>query len=157
MKPSRRSGGCLNLEAKRRILGLDIGDRYIGVALSDPGRVLATPLTIVERSTDDAAIEAITGIIVENGVGRVIIGLPLSLDGQSGHQAKKVEAFSARLIENTGAILQFRDERYTTLTAKRLLRAGGRKKRDKNKRDDSAAAALILQGYLDETRPLSDG
>ncbi len=140
------------MESKTRILGLDIGDRYIGVAMSDPGRVLASPLTILKRSDDATVIEAITGIIDEHGVSRVIVGLPLSLDGQSRHQAKKVEAFTQQLAESTDITLEYRDERYSTVTARHLLADGG-KRGDRKKRDDAAAAAIILQGYLDELRP----
>jgi putative Holliday junction resolvase len=140
------------LESKTRILGLDIGDRYIGVAMSDPGRILASPLTILKRDDDTTAKAAITGIIEEHGISRVIVGLPLSLDGHPRHQAKKVEAFTQQLAESTEITLEYRDERYSTVTARQLLTAGG-KKGGKKKRDDAAAAAIILQGYLDETRP----
>lgn len=141
------------MENKTRILGLDIGDRYIGVAMSDPGQVLASPLTILKRGDDTTAIEAITGIIDEHGVSRVIIGLPLSLDGQPRHQARKVAAFTQQLAESTEITLEYRDERYSTVTARQLLAAGGKKGGRKKTRDDAAAAAVILQGYLDESRP----
>jgi putative Holliday junction resolvase len=141
------------LENKTRILGLDIGDRYIGVAMSDPGRVLASPLTILKRGDDTTVIEAITGIIDEHGVSRVIVGLPLSLDGQPRHQARKVEIFTQQLAENTEITLEYRDERYSTVTARQLLAAGAKKGGRKKTRDDAAAAAIILQGYLDESRP----
>ena len=141
------------MENKTRILGLDIGDRYIGVAMSDPGRVLASPLTILKRGDDDTVIEAITGIIDEHGVSRVIVGLPLSLDGQSRHQARKVEAFTQQLAESTEVTLEYRDESYSTVTARQLLAAAGKKGGRKKTRDDAAAAAIILQGYLDELRP----
>jgi putative Holliday junction resolvase len=119
--------------------------------MSDPGRMLASPLTILKRDDDATAIKAITGIIGEHGVGRVIIGLPLSLDGHLGHQAKKVEAFTQKLTESTEVTLEYRDERYSTVTARQLLAAGGKK--GSKKKDDAAAAALILQSYLDELRP----
>jgi putative Holliday junction resolvase len=120
--------------------------------MSDPGRMLASPLTILKREDDATAIEAITGLIDEHGVNRVIVGLPLSLDGRLGHQAKKVEAFTQKLAESTEVTLEYRDERYSTVTARQLLAAGG-KRGNKKKKDDAAAAALILQGYLDELRP----
>lgn len=141
------------MENKTRILGLDIGDRYIGVAMSDPGQVLASPLTILKRDDDAAVIEAVTAIIDEHGVSRVIVGLPLSLDGQARHQAKKVESFTEKLAESTAVTLEYRDESYSTLTAKQLLAAGGKKRGRKKTRDDAAAAAVILQGYLDGLRP----
>jgi putative Holliday junction resolvase len=132
-----------------RSLGLDIGDRRIGVALSDPGGILASPLTVINRRDESRDIEAIIDIISQQRVGRVIVGLPHSLDGSLGEQAEKVKAFTQRLASLIQVPLEYRDERLTTVMAERLRRAAGDKKRRKA-RDDAQAAALILQGYLDE-------
>ena len=133
-----------------RCLGLDIGDRRIGVALSDPDGILASPLTIIERSDDSQDIKAITDIINKHQVGQVIVGLPRSLDGSLGGQAEKVKEFADRLAEQIEIPLEYRDERLTTVMAQRLKQAsGGRKGRGKT-RYDAEAAALILQNYLDE-------
>ena len=133
-----------------RSLGLDIGDKRIGVALSDPGGILASPLTIVERSDDRQALEAIINIINQHQVKQIVIGLPLSMDGSIGKQAEKVEAFTQKLCEQTEVSVEFRDERLTTVSAKRLMQAARTKKTKRKIRDDAVAAALILQGYLDE-------
>jgi putative Holliday junction resolvase len=133
-----------------RILGLDIGDRRIGVALSDPQGILASPLTIIERRDEQTAIRAIVDIVSQKEVGRIIVGLPLSMDGSISEQAKKVEAFIHELSDHTEVPIEFRDERLTTLSAKRLMQ-GVRKTR--KARDDAVAAALILQSYLDEVSP----
>jgi putative Holliday junction resolvase len=133
-----------------RSLGLDIGDKRIGVALSDPDGILASPLTIINRSDESLDIEAIIDIIKSQEVGRVIVGLPYSLDGSLGEQAEKVKAFTQKLASRIQVPLEYRDERLTTVMAERLGRAGG-KKRGKTG-DDAQAAALILQGYLDEGR-----
>jgi putative Holliday junction resolvase len=133
-----------------RSLGLDIGDKRIGVALSDPDGILASPLTIINRSDESLDIEAIVDIIKSQEVERVIVGLPYSLDGSLGEQANKVKAFTQKLASRIQVPLEYRDERLTTVMAERLGRAGG-KKRGKT-RDDAQAAALILQGYLDEGR-----
>ncbi len=123
------------------------------MALSDPGGVLASPLTIVERRDEAADVEAIDSIINRNQVGRVIVGLPLSMNGSLGQQAGKVKAFTKQLCERIQVPVEFRDERLTTVAAKRLMQAtGGKKSRKKARRDDAIAAALILQGYLDEKR-----
>ena len=130
-----------------RSLGLDVGDKRIGVALSDPEGILASPLTIIDRSDDRAYIETISDIISRNQVGRIIVGLPRSMDGSIGKQAEKVKDFVKELCNHTEVPLEFRDERLTTVSAKRLMR--GVRKPGKA-RDDAIAAALILQGYLDE-------
>jgi putative Holliday junction resolvase len=132
-----------------RYLGLDIGDRWIGVALSDPSAKLASPLTILKRSDDIADLEAIVSIIEEHDVGLVVVGLPRMLDGSLGIQAQKVEAFTRQLQDRIDIPVEFRDERLTTVSARRLMRESGTKKA-RRKRDDAIAAAIILQAFLDE-------
>jgi putative Holliday junction resolvase len=135
-----------------RSLGLDIGDKRIGVALSDPEGILASPLTVINRQDESRDIEAISDIISQQGVGRIIVGLPYSLDGSLGEQAEKVKAFTQRLASRIQVPLEYRDERLTTVMAGRLKRAAGGKKTKRKARDDAQAAAIILQGYLDEGR-----
>ena len=135
---------------KTRSLGLDIGDKWIGVALSDPQGILASPLTIINRSDDRAGIEAIVGIVIQNQVGQIIVGLPLSMDGSVGEQAEKVKAFTRELCNHTEVPVEFRDERLSTVSAKRLMQTVGKTRKT---RHDAVAAALILQGYLDEALP----
>jgi len=130
-----------------RSLGLDIGDKRIGVALSDPQGILASPLTIIERSDEQSGIKAIVDIVTQKQVGRIIVGLPLSMDGSISEQAKKVEAFIQELSDYTEVPIEFRDERLTTLSAKRLMRDV---RKSQKMKDDAVAAALILQSYLDE-------
>ncbi|MFC2002077.1 Holliday junction resolvase RuvX [Chloroflexota bacterium] len=130
-------------------MGLDIGDKRIGVALSDPQGILASPLTIINCQDKKADIEAIVDIIGQNQVGQVIAGLPRSMDGSIGQQAEKVQAFIEELRNYTEVSIEFRDERLSTVAAKRLMR-GVRKTNKKKIRHDAIAAALILQGYLDE-------
>jgi putative Holliday junction resolvase len=135
-----------------RYLGLDIGDRWIGVAVSDPSGKLASPLTIIGRTQDAADLVAIGDIIERNDVGRIIIGLPRSLNGSLGRQAEKVQEFTCRLCQYTEVPVEFRDERLTTVSAKRLMRESSARKSKTKARDDAVAAALILQGFLDEDR-----
>jgi putative Holliday junction resolvase len=135
-----------------RSLGLDIGDRRIGVALSDPEGWLASPLTIINRSDTTTDIKAITDIVDQNHVGQIIVGLPLSMNGGLGQQADKVQEFTKELISRTDIPVDFRDERLTTVSAQRLMRAAGSSKNKRKTPDDAIAATLILQGYLDETR-----
>ncbi len=136
---------------KTRSLGLDIGDKWIGVALSDPQGLLASPLTIINRRDETTDITAITDIVSQHQVGQIIVGLPRSMDGSLGQQAEKVKVFTQGLRSHTNVPVEFRDERLTTVSAKRLMRAAETKRNRRKARDDAIAAALILQGYLDET------
>jgi len=135
-----------------RSLGLDIGDKRIGVALSDPESILASPLTIIDRGDERQGIEAIVGVINQYQVRQIVVGLPRSMNGSIGKQAEKVEAFVQKLCRHTEVPVEFRDERLTTVAAKGLMKAANTKKTRRKARDDAVAAALILQGYLDETR-----
>jgi putative Holliday junction resolvase len=134
-----------------RYLGLDIGDRWMGVAVSDPSAMLASPLTIIKRTREADDLAAINEIIRQNEIGRVIIGLPRSLNGSLGPQAEKVQQFADSLKQHIEVPLEYRDERLTTASARRLMRQSAGKSRVKT-RDDAVAAALILQGFLDEAR-----
>jgi putative Holliday junction resolvase len=135
-----------------RTLGLDIGDRWIGIALSDPGNILASPLSIIERTTEERDVAAITDIIRQHQVAKVIVGLPVSMDGKIREQAEKVKTFVRSISTAINLPVEFRDERLSTKTARRLMQESGHKKSSRNKRDDANAAAVILQGYLDEQR-----
>jgi len=130
-----------------RNLGLDIGDKWIGVALSDPVGILASPLSIIDCQDERTGIEAIVTLVRQNQVARIIIGLPISMDGSLGKQAEQVKAFARKLCRHTEVPVEFRDERLSTVSAKRLMRTAGKTKMG---RHDAVAAALILQGYLDE-------
>jgi len=133
-----------------RSLGLDVGDKRIGVALSDPSGILASPFTIINCRDETADIEAIVTIINQQQVKQVIVGLPYLMDGSLGRQAEKVRVFTQKLCSRTEVPVEFRDERLTTVSAERLMRAVNTKKTREKVRHDAIAAALILQGYLDE-------
>ena len=133
-----------------RILGLDIGDKRIGVALSDPTGILASPLTIIDRTTDDGTIDDIIKIVTEREVARIIVGLPRSMDGGIGHQAEKVQTFIEVLQQHTPVPIEYRDERLTTVTAIRLKQEASTRKLNRKTRYDAMAAAIILQEYLNE-------
>jgi putative Holliday junction resolvase len=129
-------------------MGLDIGDSRIGVALSDPLGIMASPLTIISRQDNEADMQALIDIVRKNDVGRIIIGLPLSMDGTVGIQAEKVREFTTELCRHTDLPVEFKDERLSTVLAKRIVQAV--RKTNRGTRYDSAAAALILQSYLDD-------
>jgi putative Holliday junction resolvase len=133
-----------------RSLGLDVGDKRIGVALSDPGGILASPFTIINRRDESLDMAAIADIINQKQVEQVIVGLPRSMDGSLGRQAEKVKAFTERLGEHTDVPIEYRDERLTTVLAERLAQVANTRKNRVKARRDAQAAAIILQGYLDE-------
>jgi putative holliday junction resolvase len=139
-----------------RVLGLDVGDRRTGVALSDPLGMLASPLLVFELKNEAEDIAFIFKLVEQHKVEKIIIGLPQSMDGTIGSQAEKVKIFGEKLRQTCPVPIEYRDERLTTVTAKRMLMESGNKKYSKNKRVDydAAAAAVILQSYLNEARPL---
>ena len=120
--------------------------------MSDPGEILASPLTVIERTGEADDVEKIVGLINHHQAREVIVGLPLSLRGEVGEQAEKVHIFINHLIQHTDVLVEFRDERMTTVSAKRLMRERSSKKVKKKESDDAFAATLILQSYLDEVR-----
>ena len=120
------------------------------MALSDPSGILASPFTIINCRDEMADIEAIVDIINQHYVKQIVVGLPRSMNGSLGKQAEKVKSFTQRLCSHTEVPVEFRDERLTTVSAKRLMRTVNTKKTREKVRDDAIAAALILQGYLDE-------
>ncbi|MCH9037030.1 MAG: Holliday junction resolvase RuvX [Chloroflexi bacterium] len=132
-----------------RVMGLDVGDVRTGVALSDPTGSIAAPLKTIQAGGRDRAIEEIAILVEENGVERVVVGLPVSLDGGLGPQARKVERFCEALGSRLAVPLVTWDESFSSTTADRVMReSGGRRSRRKGRRD-SVAAAVILQEYLD--------
>ena len=135
------------------VLGLDVGDKRIGVAISDAENILATPLTTIERSSEDAAaLKAIADIIRERKVEMVIAGLPYSLNGTIGPQAARTLSFIEVLARNIDVPVETRDERMSTVAAQQMLRQSGKNSMQMKGKIDSAAAAYILQGYLDILR-----
>jgi len=133
-----------------RVLGLDVGDRRIGLALSDPGSILASPLIIIEHTSELQDIEAILKIAKEREVERIIVGLPRLMNGDIGPQAQKVQTFVEAMRSHTQTPIEYRDERLTTVTAQRLKQETSSKKKNRNLRYDAMAAAVILQDYLEE-------
>ncbi len=137
-----------------RILGLDVGDRWLGVALSDPMGIIARPLTILERRDELTDAGEVVKLICEHQAGKVVIGLPRLLTGMVGTQAGRVQQFARRLAALTSAPVLFQDERFSTAGAKEIMQSNRRKKKGFiTERDDAVAAALILQDWLDENRP----
>ncbi len=139
-----------------RFLGLDVGERRIGVAISDPNGQVAVPLRTLQVTTQEAAVEEISKLAAAEAVEGVVVGLPLRLDGGVGAQAESVQAFVRLLVPALSVPVTLWDERLSTVQAEQLLRRetrarpGGRRAPGKNAEEkDALAAAIILQGYLD--------
>ena len=139
-----------------RLLGLDVGERRIGVALSDPGGVLAFPLSILERQVEGRDVEEVARLVAEHGADGVVVGLPRSLSGAIGPQAERVLTFVSVLKEKLGVPVHTYDERLSTVVAQRRLQEVGKKGKrggaGPKKHLDAEAAAVILQGYLDRQK-----
>jgi putative holliday junction resolvase len=140
------------MQRERRTLGLDLGQRRIGVALSDVYGTLASPLTTVQGMPRQYAIEQIQRLIREYEVMEIVIGLPLTLRGEIGPQAKEVQAFAEALGKAVALPIHFFDERLTTAAAEQMLRELGVKPEKRKQQIDQVAATIILQDYLDHTR-----
>lgn len=137
-----------------RVLGIDLGSKRIGLAISDPRQVLATPLEVVGRSRSrDQDHQAIAAIVEEWEIARLVVGLPLSLDGSRGRAARAAEAEAKRLGVVTGVPVETYDERLTTVSAHQVLREQGVAGPDRREVVDKVAAAVLLQAWLDGQRP----
>lgn len=142
-----------------RVLGVDFGERRIGLALSDPTGTLASPLPTLKRRTGKRPpLAAMMEIIRENGVNGLVFGLPLNLEGEETDWTRTVRQVGEKLSARSGLPLYFVDERMTSVRAERAVRSLGlpKHKREEKGRVDAAAAVLILQAWLDR-RPRSEG
>jgi putative Holliday junction resolvase len=140
-------------ESSGRVMALDVGERRVGVAVSDPSGTLATPHSVIQRRSKTKDFEAVGRLVVELDVQRVVVGLPLTLNGEIGPQARRVMRYARALAKTLDVPLEFYDERYSTVTADDLLVESGRKRRVPI---DAAAAAVFLQAYLERQRAGSD-
>jgi putative Holliday junction resolvase len=132
-----------------RILGLDVGERRIGVAVADESVRVALPITIVERREPSADLDAIARLVQDQGAEAIVIGLPISLNGSLGPQAQAVKAFGQKLSARLALPIEYWDERLSTVEADRRLADAGRSGAKAKAKRDAAAAAIVLQSYLD--------
>lgn len=130
-----------------RFMGLDVGERRIGVAMSDPLGSTAQPFETIKR--DEGSVSRLAELVSELEVGKVAVGLPLLMDGREGEQARLVREFAADLAGAIDADVAFVDERLTTKEAESVLREGRVKRGKKRGASDRVAAALILRAYMD--------
>ncbi len=132
-----------------RILGLDVGDRTIGVAVCDPLGLTAQGITTVKRKSETLDIEEIAKICKEYSVESIVSGLPKNMNGTIGPQGEKVQQFCEKLKETLGLPIKMWDERLTTVAANRAMIEGDLSRAKRKKIVDKIAAIYILQGYLD--------
>ncbi len=132
-----------------RSAALDVGDKRIGIAVSDASSMIAQPLVVIERSGTRRDIDQVERALAAYKISLVVIGLPVELSGNEGTQAARVRAFSNAYVEATGRSVVFQDERFTTAQSERLLVASGVRRKKRRDVIDKMAATLILQAYLD--------
>lgn len=140
-----------------RLLGLDVGERRIGVAVSDPTGTIARPLHALERASRADDFSAIAALVREYEASSVVVGQPLSLDGSVGPQARRVARYVEALAAHLDVPVVPWDERFSTARADEILRQTRREKAKRRARAsgeiDAVAAAVILQSYLDSAYP----
>jgi putative Holliday junction resolvase len=132
-----------------RVLGLDYGERRIGMALSDPLRIIAKPLAIIDRKKTTDYLSQISNIVSEKKITSVVVGLPITLKGQNSKQTDIVLAFIDQLKANLKIPIIAIDERLSSVAAKKSLRLQNIKTGYEKGRVDETAAAIFLQEYLD--------
>jgi len=134
-----------------RVLGLDLGQSRIGVAISDPARRLAVPFGTIRTGAPED-LKAIAAIVREQEVSAIVVGYPLSMSGQAGGAADHAEQFAEALRGFLGLPVHLQDERLSTVQAERDLAARGLRGRERREVVDQTAAMVILQAYLDVAR-----
>ena len=132
-----------------RIMGLDVGDKTIGVAVSDLMGLTAQGVKTIKRVGKKKDIEALKEIIKERQVNKIVSGLPKNMNGTLGPQGEKVIKFCELLEEETGIKIEYWDERLSTVAAERTLIQGNVRRENRKGVIDMVAAVIILQGYLD--------
>ncbi len=143
------------LKPGERLLGLDVGTKTIGMALSDTTRIVATPLDTIRRTRFRDDVHRLLSEIDRHGVGGVVVGLPISLDGSEGPRAQGVRQFAKNLLAHRDLPLAFWDERLSTAAVEREMIAADLTRKRRAEIIDKVAAAYILQGLLDRLRHIS--
>jgi putative Holliday junction resolvase len=148
---------ALDLPPGSRLLGLDLGEKTIGLALSDTLLTVATPMQTLKRGKFGADAARIDNIISVEGVGGLVVGLPLNMDGSDGPSAQSARAFGSNWAGHSAIPLAFQDERLSTSAVTRTLLEADASRRRRDEVVDKMAAAYILQGALDRLRNLRGG
>ncbi len=136
------------MNGERRILGLDFGERKVGVAISDPLRVTAQPLKTITYRTEQALFAELDAILQKFPVEKIILGLPVHMHGEPSKISSRVEAFAEQLRQRYGLEVVLWDERLSSKVAESAIREMGKKPSKQRERVDLISAIWILQGYL---------
>lgn len=136
----------------RHLLGVDLGERRIGLAVSDPTGLLASALKVLQSQGRAKDVAAVADVARAEEVEAVVVGVPVSMNGSYGPMAEKSHRFGEMLAEQLGRPVVYWDERLTTAEASRYLRDSGMRAEKRRQTIDAAAAAVLLQGYLDYLR-----
>lgn len=135
-----------------RVLAVDPGAKRVGLAVSDPTGTIAQPLSTLPAEPADTLAERLAGVARQNDVKRIVVGLPLRMDGSHGPEARSAQELAAALRKASRLPVELVDERLTTAAAERSLIAGGVKRATRRQTVDRVAAALLLQTHLDKKR-----
>lgn len=136
-----------------RILALDLGTRRIGVALSDPTGTIASALEVMPAEGRARTMARVGELVQTHGVARILVGLPIRLDGTEGAEARSARQFAAALQQEIGVPVELLDERLSTAEAERTMIEADASRARRRERRDAVAAALLLQRYLDMRKP----
>lgn len=139
-----------------KLIGLDVGERRIGVAFGDSALRVATPVDVIERVSPEHAARAIAAFVRDYDAARVIVGLPRNMDGTLGPQAVATQTFVEQIAAAIPGPIQFWDERLTTEEAVRQSHATGARGKKSRRHQDALAAAVILQDYMDDQTNQTD-
>ncbi len=143
------------LQPGARLLGLDVGTKTVGLALSDVTRTIATPYETLRRAKFTADAKIIAAIVEKEGVGGLVIGMPFNLDGSEGPRAQSTRAFARNLAVHVAVPMAFWDERLSTAAVQRHLIEADASRKRRAEVVDRMAAAYILQGALDRMKRLA--
>ncbi len=143
------------LPPNRAICGLDLGDKTIGIAVSDLRRSVSTPIHTVRRTKFTADAAELLAVLTERNIAGIILGLPLNMDGSEGPRVQSTRAFARNLIKLTELPITFWDERLSTVAAERALLEGDTSRKRRREVIDQVAAGYILQGALDRLSYMS--
>jgi putative holliday junction resolvase len=144
------------LQREARLLGLDVGTKTVGMALSDVTRAIATPYDTIRRTKFTEDVKLISKVIAASEVGALVIGLPINLDGSEGRRAQSTRAFARNLANHVDLPIVFWDERFSTAAVERHLVEADASRKRRAEVIDRMAAAYILQGALDRLKRLAE-
>jgi putative Holliday junction resolvase len=145
------------MTARTKLLGVDYGTVRVGLAVTDPERKFAFPLTTYRRGNRDQDADFFRDLIEREEIGGLVVGLPVHTDGREGQKAAEARAFGLWLGETTGLPVVYFDERFTTAQAESALWEAGLTHRRRKERRDRVAAQILLQTYLDAGCPADEG